>query len=427
MKTLLKPIVFFQQQLQKLFRQGSFFERCIFFFYLFASIGLFLYSYTQIDLGLVITRIPRLYAIEKMFQYVGYFNRPLSTEIFILLSFIFLVLFVITWRFTNQKMIHPYTIWSIIGISTLLLTFSYNAFSYDLFNYIFDAKILVHYHQNPYLHKALDYPQDPMLGFMHWIERTYPYGPLWLAITVPLSFIGANIFIVTFFLFKLVISASFLVTVYYLYRIFTNINEATAIENLILFALNPLVIYECLVSSHNDIVMMAFSTAALFFLTQKKYLPSLLLLVFSICVKFATAALIPVFLIVLLQRYEKWSFLRERIYQLCFAFMLFPLLFVTLRTTFQPWYLLYILPFVPFVTNRFVRYSFVFISTASIFLYTPFLATGDWHSIWYTFPEKVVCWIILVGVICSCIYLLYILSRLFNFRFRFAYNKSYNK
>jgi hypothetical protein len=44
---------------------------------------LFLYSFTQIDLGLVISRFPFLYEVEKSFQYIGYFNRPLSASIYI--------------------------------------------------------------------------------------------------------------------------------------------------------------------------------------------------------------------------------------------------------------------------------------------------------------------------------------------------------
>lgn len=420
MKTLLKPLAFFQQQLQMLFKKGTLLEKLIFFFYLFSSIGLFLYSYTQIDLGLVITRIPRLYAIEKLFQHIGYFDRTLSIEIFIFLSAIFLLLYFCLWRFTSLKKIHSYTIWCIVGAVTIILTFSYNAFSYDFFNYIFDAKIVTHYFQNPYLHKALDYPQDPMLGFMHWTDRTYPYGPLWLVISVAVSFIGVNIFILTFFLLKMLVSASFLFTVYYLYKILEKINERTYLQNVILFSLNPLVLYECLVSAHNDIVMMAFAVAALHYLMQSKYKSSVFLLTISIGVKFATAALIPVFLFILFEK-QKGNQIKERIYQLCFAFMLFPLLFVTQRTLFQPWYLLYVLPFIPLIMNRFIRVSFMFAPSLSILLYIPFLATGDWHSIWYTYPEKIVYWTLITAAISSGIYLLYAVSRILNFRF--ALNK----
>ncbi len=410
-KKLLYPFSFFQQQIHELFDQGSTLEKLLFFWHLISSLGLFLYSYTQIDLGLVITRVSWLYAIEKKFQYIGYFNRPLSALLFIFLTIIFIILYLFLWRLSHQNKIKSSTMWSIIGVVTIILTFSYNAFSYDLFNYLFDAKILTHYHQNPYLHKALDYSLDPMLGFMHWTHRTYPYGPLWLALTIPPSFIGANIFIITFFLFKILMAASFLALLYYLYQILNKSNEKNVLENFILFALNPLVLFECLVSAHNDIVMMAFSVAALFYLLKKSYWLSFLLLFISISIKFATVAMLPVFFLVFILR-EKKPVPQEKIFLLCFGFMLLPLFFVTIRTNFQPWYLLYVLPFIPFIAKSFIRYFIISISVGSIFLYTSFLATGEWHSKWYTVPESVMYWVIAVVGVAGALYATYSLFRI---------------
>ena len=70
-------------------------------------------------------------------------------------------------------------------------------------------KYLTFIHQNPYFHKASDFPNDPMLNFMRWTHRLYPYGPSWLILTVPLSFIGLNFFLPTFFLFKIMIGFIF--------------------------------------------------------------------------------------------------------------------------------------------------------------------------------------------------------------------------
>ncbi len=411
-KKLLYPFSFFQQQIHELYSQGTAFEKLLFFLYLISSLGLFLYSYTQIDLGLVITRVSWLYAIEKKFQYIGYFNRPFSALLFVSLTIIFTFLYFYLWRLSHQKKIKSSTVWSIIGVVTIILTFSYNAFSYDLFNYLFDAKILTHYHQNPYLHKALDYPQDPMLGFMHWTHRTYPYGPLWLALTIPLSFIGTNIFIITFFLFKILMAASFLFLLYYLYQILKKGNEKNVLENFILFAFNPLVLYECLISAHNDIVMMAFSVAALFYLLQKKYWLGFLLLLISIGIKFATIALLPIFLLTFLLMRKKKIINQKKIFLACFGLMLLPLFFVTMRTNFQPWYLLYVLPFIPFIAKSFIRYLIVFISVGCLFLYTSFLATGDWHSKWYTVPESVMYWMIAIVGVVGALYAMYTMFRI---------------
>ncbi|MGH2611771.1 MAG: hypothetical protein ACRDFB_01825, partial [Rhabdochlamydiaceae bacterium] len=216
--------------------------RVIIFSYLIILIGLFLFSYTQIDLGLVITRIPFLYGFEKDFQYIGYFNRPLSTLLFVLLVLLLTGMYIWLLHLFQKKEISKSFFWKLIAITAVILAFSYNAFSYDLFNYMFDAKILTHYHLNPYQHKALDFPQDPMLGFMHWTERTYPYGPVWLGLTVPLSFIGANIFIITFYLFKFMMVGAYVGTVYFLYKIGEKLKFEKPLYQTAWFAFNPLVI-----------------------------------------------------------------------------------------------------------------------------------------------------------------------------------------
>src|SRR6185369_13728901 len=132
----------------------------------------------------------------------------------------------------------------LILITAGILIFSYNAFSYDLFNYIFYAKIITHYHQNPYLHKALDFPGDPMLAFMQWTHRTYPYGPLWLGLTIPISFAGLNFFPLTFFLFKSLAAVYYLGSSFLIWKISKKILPEYQYFNLVLFALNPLVIIE---------------------------------------------------------------------------------------------------------------------------------------------------------------------------------------
>src|SRR6266516_315651 len=170
-------------------------QKIIFFLYTVVLIGLFLYSFTQIDLSLTFSRITFLRSLVKSFQYIGYFNRPLSTHIFLAIVTLLYGFYFIFLYLSARKMLSKKYIWQIIITATILLAFSYNAFSYDLFNYIFDAKIITHYHQNPYLQKALDYPGDPMLSFMHWTHRTYPYGPAWLVLTVPLSFVGLQFFL----------------------------------------------------------------------------------------------------------------------------------------------------------------------------------------------------------------------------------------
>ena len=177
-------------------------------------VGLFFYSFTQIDLGLTLTRASFWQPIQRAFQEVGYFQRPLSTAIYlVLLISLFACYFLILKRVDQQKLSRE-TIWRMVLTTAVILTFSYNAFSYDLFNYIFDARVITYYQQNPYQVRALDFPSDPMLGFMHWTHRFYPYGPVWLFITVPLSFLGGQKFLATAILLKILMAVSYLFSVY---------------------------------------------------------------------------------------------------------------------------------------------------------------------------------------------------------------------
>ncbi|HEV2339933.1 MAG TPA: hypothetical protein VGT05_04215 [Patescibacteria group bacterium] len=349
-------------------------------FFLFITIALFLYSYTQVDLGLTLSRVSIFQTIEKNFQYIGYFNRPLSTACYSGLLLLLFAGYIRLLYIAAKGNMQRKTFWFLTMLITIILTFSYNAFSYDLFNNIFDAKIITHYHQNPYVHNALDFPKDPMLGFMHWTQRDYPYGPVWLFFSVPLSFIGANIFLLTFFLFKIFAGLSYVGTVYFLEKIASQLDKKTALFKTMLFALNPLVLIEGLVSAHNDMTMFFFAVMGLYLLMQQKHIAAGISLLVSIGIKFATVFLAPVFLGVSLLQVAKKNIHWEKMFLLITLLMIPALFAVTIRTTFQPWYLLYVLTFCCLIGDR--LYSAIPSVIASFFAlteYVPFLYAGNWN------------------------------------------------
>lgn len=349
------------------------------FFYILTIVGLFLYSFTQIDLSLTFSRIDSLRSLVSSFQYVGYFNRPLSTFIYVFLIVLLFNFYLGFLVMAYTKQITKKTVWKVIFIVSILLTFSYNAFSYDLFNYIFDAKIITHYQENPYVHKALDYAGDPMLSFMRWTHRVYPYGPIWLGLTVPLSFLGFGLFLPTFFLFKIMISASFLGSVYYIGKILQKIAPEKEVFGLVFFGLQPLVLIESLVSGHLDVVMFFFAFWAFYLLLQKKYLWSFVILGISIGIKFVTVFLVPVFILVLFLQLRKKTISWQIILQGTIILMVLSVVAASFRTNFQPWYLIAPLTFATFLSYRY--YIFIpslIISFFALFTYIPYLFTGNW-------------------------------------------------
>jgi len=343
--------------------------------YIGVILGLFLYSYTQVDLNLTLSQWSIWQNIQKSFQYIGWFQRPLSTALYVgilVLLFLFYGLFLYA---VKKKLFSLKAFWILIGSVTFVLAFSYNAFSYDLFNYMFDARIVTFHAQNPYEHKALDYPYDPWINFMRWTHRVYPYGPVWLGLTIPLSFIGFQAFLPTLFLFKALSSASFLLSVWCIGKIASLINKDRLFA-MALFALNPLVLIEGIVSSHNDIVMMAFGLLSIYFFLENHLTRSIVFLALSIGVKFATALLLPIYLYGwYTKRTNKSLFLL-----LCLIFMISAVVIATIRTNFQPWYLLNVFPLLSlFADKKAILFSYVVFSVFALSQYIPFLYTGNWN------------------------------------------------
>lgn len=342
-------------------------------------LGLFLYSYTQVDLNLTMSQLSAWQTIQKNFQHIGWFQRPLSTALYINLISLLFVFYFISLRLAISKKLTIKNFWQLFLPISLILLFSYNAFSYDLFNYMFDARIVTMHGENPYQHKALDYLDDPWITFMRWTHRTYPYGPAWLFLTVPLSFLGFKFFLPTFFLFKGFMAASFIGTVYFISKIAEKIAPEKKLFLTILFALNPLVIIESLVSAHNDIVMMFFAVWGLFFLLEKKYIAAFLLLVISIGIKFSTVFLLPAFLYICYLQIKKKTIAWEKIFLATSLIMLIPIIFSSQRTELQPWYLLWVLPLIALTPKSVWMRRIAWIFSLGLLLhYVPFLYTGNW-------------------------------------------------
>ncbi len=354
--------------------------KLLFASYVLSLAALFLYSLTQIDLSLTFSKLSIWQTIEKSFQQIGYFNRPLSTAIFLtILTLLFIHYFAFIFL-AIKKRISRKQAWFLVLAGFVVLVFSYNAFSYDLFNYIFDAKIITYYHLNPYFYKALDFPNDPMLSFMRWTHRYYPYGPVWLFLTAPISFIGLNIFSLTFFLFKIFISGFFLGTVYFIEKIVRKVSPGNEIYALVFFGLSPLVLIESVVSVHNDIVMMFFAVLGLYLVLNKKLIFSLIAIVVSYFIKEVTILLL--FPVLIFQNPIKKIFLSsENFFRLCVLTMIAGFMYALTKLEVQPWYFLWVIPFISFLKPN--RYIFLLTSGVSLGLllrYTPFLYQGDWNG-----------------------------------------------
>lgn len=339
-------------------------------FYL-ACIALFLFSYTQVDLNLTLSRTGVVQHIQKSFQYIGYYQRPLATAIYgSILSLFFVLYGYLSWL-AYKKQLTLSVIRRLIAGAALLLWFSYPAaFSYDFFNYLFTAKTVLVYHHNPYTVIPLQFAGiDPWTNFMRWTHLSSAYTPLWIAMSMVPYILGLGYFIPVLFATKFFIAACYLASCYAIVRIAEAIDPDQKPFILTVFALNPLLIVETLVSGHNDIVLVLFALFSILMYIKKRYDAAWLLLGLSVATKLMTIFLVPVYLL----RKNRWYL---------FVFMAAGLILVLLKREFLPWYWVWMLPVVAlnYERVRLLRFSFV-VSAALLLSYAPYLYYGEYSAL----------------------------------------------
>lgn len=339
------------------------------------SFFLTIYSFSQVDLNLTLSSNHFYQIFQTKLTHLGYFNRPLSTQIYlVILCLLFLGYFGLIYQAKNSSSTLSKYIKLLLIVSAILF-FSYPAFSHDIFNYIFDARILVEHGANPWTHTALDFDSDLWTRFMRWTHRTYPYGPLWLPISSFFYLLGFSKFVPTLLSFKLLSLLSYLLTIFSLDRlaIKQKLNRKLV---LVLFAFNPLVVVESLVSSHIDITMVALYISSLYLLINNQKSKSWVVFIASIGIKFVTGFSIIQFILYSQNRLKYQSFITHSL-----VFTYLATVFVITQREILPWY--FILPFSLsslLINSKLTMATMFSLSISLLLRYVPFIYIGEYSD-----------------------------------------------
>ncbi len=342
-------------------------KKLLFISYIIISLGLFLYSYTQVDLNLTLSRVSVWQTIQKSFQHIGYYQRPLSMELYLLLLVLLFGLYFFLLWMIKVKRIQRKEFFGLILVTTLFLVFSYPAFSYDMFNYIFTAKTVLVYHKNPYAVIPLQFTGvEPMLAFMRWTHLPSAYTPFWILLTLPAYLFGFGYFLLIMWNIKLLVAAFYLISIWLVGKILDELDKHYSVLGMAIFAFNPLIIIETLVSGHNDVIMMTIALGAMYLYIKKKSVASFFVLALSVAVKLMTVFLIPAYVF-------KWN------RYVILTLMLIGFIGVLSQREVLGWYWVWIMPFVALLPRR---TDFVIlasgVSLGLLLRYAPFLYLGHW-------------------------------------------------
>lgn len=330
--------------------------------YLLGLLALGIYSYSQIDLNLTLLQTPWFLDFKNAMIGLGYYNRPLSA--FLMLTLLVTLFGSYIYLIKKADKLSLKTI--IIGLSGVAVVglLSYPGFSHDFFNYLFDARIVSTYGQNPYLVMPQDFVGDPWLRFMHWIHRTYPYGPGWLVATVPLTFIGMGKFVLTLLIFKLGFVINYLASVFLLWKI------TRSKKLVVFFAFNPLVVIESVISPHIDSVMNTLLLATFYFYQSKKLGLSMLFTLLSASIKYLTIVTLP---------FLFWKWPLDKVARFTIGALFIALSIVIVQREFYPWYLLPVLGAAAVISkSNYLRPFLVALSLGLLLQYLPYIYTGSY-------------------------------------------------
>lgn len=344
--------------------------RVCFFLSVLIALSFFLFSYTQVDLGLTLSNQSVIRNIQTSFQYIGFYQRPIATIWYVVNVISLFGLFLIILGLIQRNILTEYHLYILIVPIIGFLIFSYPAaLSYDVFNYIFTAKTVLIYHVNPYVITPVHFQGvDPMLSFMRWTHLPSAYPPLWIALTVPMYILSFNSLLLTLFTFKIIPVASFILSGLFIGKILEVVDSKHKLMGIALFLFNPLIIVETMISAHNDIVMMTFALGAYYCYLRKKKTISVLLFALSVAVKLMTFTLFPLFII---GWKRSWA-----------VFLLSIGLFIVLaRREFLPWYIVWIIPFsVLRPSVKSVQIIIGLLSFGLLMRYVPVLFTGGYDQ-----------------------------------------------
>lgn len=337
--------------------------------YTVASLLLFLYSYTQVDLNLTLSQVSVWQDIQKIFQYIGYYKRPLSTGIYVSLIGIFYALYAVVIHMCHKRRMERVTLWRIIFLISAFLVLSYPAFSYDMFNYMFTAKTVLIYHKNPYTVTPQQFIGfDSWIYFMRWIHLPSAYTPVWIFLTLPFYLLGFGYFLLIMWNIKILVAASYLVVVWCIEQILNLADRKHSLIGVAIYALNPLIIIESLVNAHNDSVMMMLAMFAILLYMLKRPLASWLLLSLSIGLKLMTTFLLPLYFFHFNRKY-------------LLVAMVIGLILVLFQREVLPWYMLWIMPFVALLPEKTdVTILAGAYSLGLLLRYVPYLYLGHWND-----------------------------------------------
>ena len=169
-------------------------------------------------------------------------------------------------------------------------------FTTDLFSYVMYGQIAGPYELNPYVHLPAYFPQNRIFHWIHplWHYAPSVYGPAWIDVSVPIArAVAAWSEVDKVLAYKLLINVVHLLGVGCLALLVHRLRPGHVLTSLVLYAWNPLILFEFGAYGHNDAVMVSLMLFGLLLFTAQRRLLGVAALTVAVLVKMAAILLLP--------------------------------------------------------------------------------------------------------------------------------------
>ena len=239
---------------------------------------------------------------DKIINYVdfnifyGLINKPIDKQypIFLIVTIILTILFLLMCKFRKRVFKSTKSLIQFIIIIGAIYAIMIPTSSCDIYSYIASGRIQTKYHENPYYTSTLDImnknPEDKIMynvARCWWNEKSI-YGPCWMLITNLYSVFSGNSIFAAIYVYKLMAFLLFILSIFLIKKI-TN-NDLYVM----LFGLNPYILYQFLANGHNDfyVIFLVLLAIYLFKVKNKKEL-SVACLAIATSIKYYPVLFVP--------------------------------------------------------------------------------------------------------------------------------------
>ncbi len=219
---------------------------------------------------------------------------------FLLVFVVLFLVYILAYRICRR---HP-DVWSArliilsgLGLA-LALIMTYPIGASDVIDYVAHGEELAHLGANPMVTPPASTEGGVFTDYSAYRYSTSGYGPVftWISALVA-KVMGRESLALNILGFKVVALAAYLVQALVIHAILKRRQPEFSTAGLLLFAWNPLILYEFAANAHNDATMMAFAMLGIFFWDRRRPLLMAAFLTASFLVKIPTAPLLPLFIL----------------------------------------------------------------------------------------------------------------------------------